>query len=77
VHDFKEHVFCLLQKSLSETSKPETPTNSVASLSLSVPDEQLMQPSDEVKHLDNGSSVSSPLSPSGVFSVACCVSVVL
>jgi len=51
---------------LSETSKPETPTNGVASLSLTVPDEQLTPRSDEVKHSDSSSGLSSPFSP-GLF----------
>jgi len=51
----------------SSTSKPETPTNGVASLSLTVPDDQLTAHSEEVKQSDTSSSVSSPFSPSGVF----------
>jgi len=64
---------CTEQKSLSETSKPETPTNGTACLALSVPDEQLPQHSDEVKHSDNSSCMSSPLSPSGAFSLTYCI----
>ena len=55
----------ICQKSLSEASKPETPTNGVTSLSLTVANEPLMPRSEDVTLSDNGSSACSPLSPSG------------
>jgi len=70
----KSMFYCIQQKSLSETSQPETPTNGTASLSLSVPDEEQMpHHSNDMKHSDNSSSMSSPLSPSGVFLLAHCM----
>jgi len=56
------------QRSLSDQSQPDSPSNGVSSLSLTVPvaDEPLSSRNEEVKQSDSDSGIFSPPGPSGL-----------